>query len=73
MDNNGRVLVGENYAKIGLIQVFDQQGDLLGIIGDASKQKIRFQVPSDLFIDQENRLYVVQMYTSVISVYSFVD
>lgn len=70
MDGKGRVFVGENYVKIGLIQVFDQQGNFLGVIGDPSKKEIRFQVPADIFVDQQNRLYVVQMYTSTISVYS---
>ncbi|MEW6380657.1 MAG: NHL repeat-containing protein [bacterium] len=70
MDRKGRVFVGENYVKIGLIQVFDQQGNFLGVIGDSSKNEIRFQVPADIFIDQQDRLYVVQMYTSTISVYS---
>ena len=73
MDKKERVLVGENYAKIGLIQVFDSQGNLLGIIGDSQGKKLRFKVPADLYVDQQNRLYVVQMFSSTISVFSFIN
>jgi len=61
--------VTESYEKIGVIQVFSLDGTFLAILGDESKEKIRFSVPTDLHFDERGRVYICEMYDSRVSVY----
>ena len=68
VDRNGKIYVSDSY--MGVIQVFDAMGAFHGVIGDAGNNDVkRFRTPTGLFIDDHNRLYVVEMLAQQISVY----
>jgi len=69
IDNNDRVYVSDSY--LGVIQTFDNIGEFHSAVGDNETGKIKkFKTPVGLFIDQVNRLYVVEMFADRIGVYS---
>ena len=68
VDRNDRVYVSDSY--MGVIQVFDAWGEFHGVLGDAGGKTVqRFRTPVGLFIDDRNRLYVVEMLAGRVSVY----
>lgn len=68
VDRRDRVYVSDSY--MGVIQVFDQQGNFSGVLGETGKKTIRrFTTPAGLFIDARNRLYVVEMRANRVGVY----
>jgi len=69
VDGGGRVFVSDSY--MGVIQVFDTWGEFQGVLGDRQKETIqRFRTPVGLFVDDRNRIYVVEMLADKVSVYS---
>jgi DNA-binding beta-propeller fold protein YncE len=69
VDVNDRVYVSDSY--MGVIQVFDKWGEFYGVVGDVGKDSIhKFRTPMGLFIDDHNRLYVVEMLAEKVSVFS---
>ncbi len=69
LDKSGRVFVSDSY--MGVIQVFGHNGEFLAAIGDPDTKKIkRFKSPVGLWIDRQNRLYVVEMFANRVGVYS---
>jgi sugar lactone lactonase YvrE len=68
VDGRDRVYVSDSY--MGVIQVFDPQGKLIGVLGETGRKTIRrFTTPAGLFIDMRNRLYVVEMKANRVGVY----
>jgi DNA-binding beta-propeller fold protein YncE len=68
VDKDGKVYVSDSY--LGVIQIFNANGDFLSVVGDRSTGALRkFKTPVGLTIDQRNRLYVVEMYADKVSVY----
>ena len=68
IDRNNRVYVSDSY--MGVIQVFDSNGEFFAVVGDPAKNSPKkFKTPMGLFIDNNNRLYVVEMLANRVSVY----
>jgi len=68
IDPKGRIYVSDSY--MGVIQVFDRWGNFYGVLGDTGKDKVKkFKTPTGMFIDDHNRLYVVEMLAQQVSVY----
>jgi hypothetical protein len=59
---------------MGVIQVFKQDGEFHSAVGDPTKGAVKkFIKPMGLFIDNNNRLYVVEMFAERVSVYSILE
>lgn len=68
IDKTGRVYVSDSY--LGVIQVFDTNGEFYSVLGDPEKGTVKkFKSPVGLSIDKNNRLYVVEMFANKVSVY----
>jgi DNA-binding beta-propeller fold protein YncE len=68
VDTRNNVYISDSY--MGVIQVFDPLGDLIGVIGDADTGKVKkFRTPVGLDIDDAGRLYVVEMLAQQVSVH----
>lgn len=68
IDRDDRVYVSDSY--MGVVQVFESWGAFHGVLGDAGKNEVkRFRTPTGMFIDDHNRLYVVEMLAQQVSVY----
>ncbi len=69
VDGDGRAYVSDSY--MGVIQIFDNTGLFRSVIGDAQTGKVKkFKTPMGLFVDRDERLYVVEMFAEKIGVYS---
>ena len=67
-DASGRIFVSDSY--MGVVQVFDTWGEFQGVLGDFNKKAIqKFKTPVGLFVDDRNRIYVVEMLANRVSVY----
>jgi hypothetical protein len=56
---------------MGVILVFNERGEFYGVLGDSGKDAVKkFKTPTGMFIDDYNRLYVVEMLDQKVSVYS---
>ncbi len=62
-----RLFVSDSY--LGVVQLFDKEGHFIAVLSDANKKIHRFKTPVRLFIDNKNRLYVVEMVANRISVF----
>ena len=68
LDTHNRVYVSDSY--LGVIQVFDANGNFYAALGDPRTKKVKkFKTPVGLFIDHLNRLYVVEMRANKVSVF----
>ncbi len=68
IDKDSKVFVSDSY--MGVIQVFDSNGEFYAVVGDSGKDAVKkFKTPTGLFIDNKNRLYVVEMFANKVSVY----
>lgn len=71
-DKYDRIFVTDSY--MGVIQIFRNNGRFHSVLGDpvtASAKK--FTTPMGIFIDKNNRLYLVEMFTDRVSVYRIED
>jgi len=59
VDTQKRVFVSDSY--LGVIQVFDQDGNIICVLKDEHGSLIKFVTPTGIFIDEQMRLYVVEM------------
>ena len=55
----------------GVVQVFDQQGRLLYYFGTRGTGVGEFQLPAGLFIDHDDRIFVVDSYNRRIQVFRY--
>ena len=55
----------------GIVQVFDQQGRLLYYFGGRGMANGEFQLPAGLFIDREDRIFVVDSFNRRVQVYRY--
>jgi len=53
------------------VQVFDQQGRLLYHFGNQGTDKGEFQLPSGVFIDHDDRIFVVDSYNRRVQVFQY--
>lgn len=69
VDRQHRVYISDSY--MGVIQVFDSYGEFYSVIADSATNAVKkFTTPVGIFIDDNNRLYVVEMFAERVSVYS---
>jgi len=54
------------------VQVFNRQGQLLYYFGSKGTRAGEFQLPAGLFIDRDDRVYVVDSYNKRIQVFQYV-
>lgn len=72
VDRDNRVYVSDSY--LGVVQVFGPDGEFYAALGDAAGGVLKkFTTPVGLFIDDGNRLYVVEMRANKVSVYQIGD
>ena len=68
VDKYNRVYVSDSYT--GVIQVFESSGEFYGALGNPATGKVqKFRTPMGLFLDQNNRLYVVETLANKVGVY----
>ncbi len=67
IDSKGRLLVSDSY--LGVVQMFDRQGNFLSVLSDKDGTIHRFTTPVRLFVDRRDRLYVVEMFANRISIF----
>jgi tripartite motif-containing protein 71 len=71
VDKNNRVYISDSY--MGVIQVFDANGDFYSALGDPARETVKkFRTPTGIFIDG-GRLYVVEMFADKVGVYEIRD
>jgi DNA-binding beta-propeller fold protein YncE len=72
VDSSGRVFVSDGY--MGVIQVFKANGEFDSVISDAGKSAVKkFNKPVGIFIDNSNRLYVVEMFANRVGIYDILQ
>jgi sugar lactone lactonase YvrE len=65
---------GDLYAvdsQVGMVQVFNRQGELLYYFGVRGTHAGEFQLPAGLFIDHDDRVYVVDTFNHRIQVFHY--
>jgi DNA-binding beta-propeller fold protein YncE len=68
IDGRERVFVSDSY--MGVIQTFKTNGEFHSVLGDAAEKKVKkFNTPTGIFVDSNNRLYVVEMFAERVSVF----
>lgn len=70
VSKQGWVFVSDSY--MGVVQVFNAQGQFDGVICENNKKKV-FKTPVGIFVDKDNRLMVVEMRANKISVLKIVN
>jgi hypothetical protein len=59
---------------MGVIQVFRHDGVFHSVLGDPETESVKkFIKPMGMFIDNNNRLYLVEMFADRVSVYQIED
>ena len=69
VDSEGHLYVVEGLS--GLVQVFDRQGRLLYYFGQKGSGFGEFQLPTGLFIDRNDRVFVVDSYNRRVQVFQY--
>lgn len=68
VDRQGRAFVSDSY--LCVVQVFRGNGSFYSALTDPGGQKVKkFTTPTGIFIDSNDRLYVVEMFANRVSVY----
>jgi NHL repeat len=71
VDRDGMVYVSDSY--MGVIQVFTAEGHFDSVIGNPSTGEVeRFHTPVGIFVDNNKRLYVVEMFSDRVRVFDMV-
>jgi sugar lactone lactonase YvrE len=70
VDSEGDLYIAD--ALWGVVQVFNRQGQLLYYFGSKGTHAGEFQLPAGLFIDRDDRLFVVDSYNRRIQVFQYV-
>jgi hypothetical protein len=58
-------------ALLGMVQVFNRQGQLLYTFGAKGVHAGEFQLPAGLFIDHNDRVYVVDTFNRRVQVFHY--
>ena len=69
VDSEGHLYVVE--AVGGMVQVFDQQGELLYYFGEGAARRGEFQLPTGLWIDRNDRVVVVDSFNRRVQVFHY--
>lgn len=70
VDKYNRVFVSDGY--MGVLQAFTDMGTFLGVVCKKNKKRV-FDYPVGIYIDKNNRLYVVEMKGNKITVLKIMD
>jgi sugar lactone lactonase YvrE len=70
VDSEGDVYIVD--ALWGVVQVFNRQGQLLYYFGAKGAHAGEFQLPSGLFINHDDKVYVVDSFNRRIQVFQYV-
>lgn len=70
VDKRGRFYVSDSY--LNVIQVFSETGRFHAVFGRKGRPK-RFETPVGIAVDEDYRLYAVEMLANRVSVYQIVD
>ncbi len=70
LDKDNRVFVSDGY--MGVLQAFTDMGGFLGVVCKNNKKRV-FDYPVGIYIDKNNRLYVVEMKGKKITVLKIVE
>jgi len=69
LDSVNRVYVSDGY--MGVIQVFKPNGEFDSVLSNSDNSIVKkFNTPVGIYIDNNNRLYVVEMFANRVGVYS---
>jgi len=55
------------------VQVFKRYRKFLGVLGNGDGEVVRFKTPTGLYVDDNLRLYVVEMLLNRVSVYQILE
>jgi sugar lactone lactonase YvrE len=69
MDSEGHLYVVDGLW--GVVQVFDREGHLLYYFGSRGTRSGQFQLPAGLFIDRDDRIFVVDSYNRRVQVFRY--
>ena len=69
MDSEGHIYVTD--AAFNNFQIFDQEGRLLLWIGGAGREPGQFYIPSGLYVDKSDRIYVTDTFNRRIQVFQY--
>jgi DNA-binding beta-propeller fold protein YncE len=69
VDSEGDLYVVDGL--LGQVQVFNRQGDLLYYFGKTGTNFGEFQLPAGLFIDHNDRIFVVDSYNHRVQVFHY--
>ncbi len=67
INSRGELFVSDSY--LGVVQMFDHKGGFIAVLTDRNRKIHRFTTPARLFIDPQDRLYVVEMFANRITVF----
>jgi len=67
INSKEELFVSDSY--LGVVQLFDRKGNFVAVLTDTNKKIHRFTTPARLFIDPQDRLYVVEMFANRITVF----
>jgi DNA-binding beta-propeller fold protein YncE len=70
VDSEGDLYVVD--ALWGVVQVFDRKGELLYYFGAKGTHAGQFQLPAGLFIDHDDRVFVVDSFNRRVQVFQYV-
>jgi DNA-binding beta-propeller fold protein YncE len=70
LDNKRRVFIGDSY--MGVLQAFTETGSFIGVVCEKYKKRT-FKTPVGLFISRNDRLFVVEMLSSRVTVLKILD
>jgi len=69
VDSEGHIYVAD--AAFDNFQIFDQEGRLLLFVGQAGSGPGQFHLPAGLYIDEEDRIYVVDQFNRRVQVFQY--
>jgi DNA-binding beta-propeller fold protein YncE len=67
VDRNGLVFVSDSV--LGVIQMFGSEGDFNAVLGTEKGEVLKWKTPMGIAVDNQNRLYVVEMLPNRVRVY----
>ena len=67
VDKNGLIFVSDSV--LGVIQLFNSNGDFKAVLGTESREVLKWKTPMGITVDNQQRLYVVEMLPNRVRVY----
>ncbi len=67
INSRDELFVSDSY--LGVVQMFSEKGRFLAVLVDKNNKIHRFTTPARLFVDRQDRLYVVEMFANKITIF----